>query len=350
MLTELLDVLARAGYVPPRGQALQDVVVMMRNSLGLPPNPELERPGVSLGFHLVLLDPTGKPTHYVRVQSSGDERFSAECRLLELLAEDPVASSIIPSSKSASGAEVRVHVSQFLTSEKRFIPMPAVEPDDWVSVAEDVLRAKDILCGRAADLVAEFRSPTPRLVLSDVIKEPLSVIAHVPGSGVRPSGIQEILQTLSPVPAHLQHGDFWAGNLLLHRGHWRIIDFEDFGQVYAPLYDTLHLIQTSARSGLWGPDAGWLDVGPFAVPAEWRHAWGQLIESRAKQLELSLQQVGGLILFYLARLTAHRLRPGVPDAFSVMPMSDLRAAIRYLDAGGELQGLIPSGNESPRGL
>jgi hypothetical protein len=149
------------------------------------------------------------------------------------------------------------------------------------------------------------------------------------------------------VHPELQHGDFWAGNLLSTHGGWKIIDFEDFGVTPAPLYDDLHLIQTTARSGLWGSTADWLDVGPLPVERSWRRMWGALLRDRAAERSLTELQLGGVVLYYLVRICAHRLRPGVPKEFSAMPIRDLRAAVRHLEGGGELEELIPSGADWP---
>ncbi len=348
MLTELVEVLARAGYEPPAGKQLRDVAIIMNNFFGVPPNPALPIGQLRSGFALMLLDARGEPTHYARIQAAEDEAFSAECRLVRLLSGDAVTGDIVPRSKSAHGKRIRLQVSQFLASEERLVPRPGWTPSHWLALAHDALQTRDTLCHRAAEIVPEIQSHGAWLRLDNAVQAPLSVIASVHGTGVRTNLISDVLRTLPPVPAVVQHGDFWAGNLLLHGGKWRIIDFEDFGHIYAPLYDTLHLIQTSARGGRWGPTAGWLDVGPLPVDREWRRIWGELLRTRAEALDLTPPQLGGLILFYLVRLTAHRLRPGVSEEFSVMPMSDLRAAVRHLESGGELEDLIPSGGDALR--
>lgn len=54
---------------------------------------------------------------------------------------------------------------------------------------------------------------------------------------------------ISSLPAIPQHGDFFCGNLLLHRRSWYIVDWESFGLVDLPLYDVLTFCLSLLQAG-----------------------------------------------------------------------------------------------------
>ncbi len=60
------------------------------------------------------------------------------------------------------------------------------------------------------------------------------------------------------LPVVPQHGDFFSGNLLLHRKQWHIVDWESFGFIDLPLYDVLTFFLSLLQTGegdaeAWSP-------------------------------------------------------------------------------------------------
>jgi Phosphotransferase enzyme family len=86
------------------------------------------------------------------------------------------------------------------------------------------------------------------------VVDPLRALSRFGSAGAVSSGCGRLLETTTrewfeTLPVIPQHGDLYDGNLLHHRGAWRVIDWETFGAVDLPAYDLFTLLLSLLLNG-----------------------------------------------------------------------------------------------------
>ena len=214
---------------------------MVRNLGRIPP---LETPGAEYhaqrGFDIILFDGS-RPVRYCKVRPEQNEELAVENRVLTLLSGRDDTRSSIPASGGVLVDGVRVQVSEFFHGTSLLEILDGAEPDAWSKQVGEVLQLSERLNAAAA---IEMGLQASELSLAERVEEWMDGATEV---GLGSEEVELISQTLGPVRLNsvAQHGDMWGANVLLRDEGWLVFDYELFGQVDVPLYDSFHLIRTS---------------------------------------------------------------------------------------------------------
>ena len=104
-----------------------------------------------------------------------------------------------------------------------------------------------------------------------MVAEPLQSLAAFGPSGVVQEGARRVVaqaseEWLKRIPQIAQHGDLYAGNMLVEGDRWRVVDWEGFGLTDLPAYDLYTLLLSLLRPKGHGP-AAWDAALVQQVPA-----------------------------------------------------------------------------------
>ena len=129
-----------------------------------------------------------------------------------------------------------------------------------------------------------------------MVLDPLATLAQLGSAPAVLKGCAELRSRISTewldsLPVIPQHGDLFPGNLLVHEGRWRMVDWESFGIVDFPFYDLLTLLIALLTAGgeILG---GWDQDLVRQIPG--------LIERYAQNLGLNAETVSLLLPLTLA--------------------------------------------------
>lgn len=338
MNRELVRLLTLAGYPDADDPDLWQRTVMFNNRGAVPRPSDQDRNYVWRGFHLLMVDRHGTPTHFAKCRSADDQPLEHESRVLQALSSDAALQRIIPQNRSACSEVLRVQLSRWLpgvTFEQIAPGMPAA---DWGSAAQAILDNASAVGARAAELM-------PDLLGSEGMIDPAAEAgAHF--FTLRREGVEaEILDPLESLladaprlPRRLQHGDLWPGNVLRWEDDWWLLDFEVFGRVQVPLYDVFHLLRSNPERRR--NPARWLGAADSSTSA-WTRASRAVLHHFVTDLELTPAAVGGAYLSYLVEFTARMHSGGAPHGFRAPYLEELRLVAADAGAGTALEALVP---------
>lgn len=330
-----------------------DRVVLVRNGRKLP----FFRNGGPLreeahGFDLLLLGPDFRPRHYCKVRPREDPKLTHASRILEALATDPVLAGAVPPTRSRRTRNLQVQVTAYLTGPRLDHLLADMPTEAWTAAVDEVLDLAEAisrrLSGGAIDL--RPRGANEALPLRELARSGLDHLEEAGFiRGVRPL-LEEALARAGTLPMTAQHGDLWPGNVIRSNGgSWQILDFEEFGRVRMPLFDTLHMLRTSelARTGT-PPGTIWLarlrSGGSEAAAAR------RILDARRRALSLSPAATAGALVHYLVELAAwlHGVRRAPPDYWEPV-LAELDHVAGVLRSGAALEDLLLPGSGGPSG-
>jgi len=340
MISELERLLADAGYRCPAGGDLREFLLITRNHGSIPVTSD-QHPGFAgRGFQLVLLDRRGNPSHYARCRWADDILFARECEYVTVLAMDEELAGLMPRFRTASSSTLRVLVSEYLSGGTHLGRLRRQSARSWLRAARSAAGLRDRLSERAHLLLPSLNNRLRGEVPSRIASERLDTLVH---AGLPLDDARALASAVGPLddcPGSVQHGDFWPGNLIRHQRSWWLIDYEEFGTVFAPLFDVLHFLQQTARIRAWGSTGPWLGEGASAMPSSWKHAFGSLLDGQIERLGMSPPQLAAAVTFYVVRMGSHRLRPGVSRQFAEPLLEDARTIARWARGSGALEDLL----------
>lgn len=289
----------------------------MVHVMGLLPCPDTRHDqGAEAGFHLLLFERDGQTVQRVKCRSVNDAGFRRECETLVALGSDPELGGMVPRISTATSKRLRLHVSQHLWGPTYAQLIRRQSAEEWEHTAREILLAVHRIGVRGNQTLPWMMESTPEVKLLQTVKPRLDRLAER-GLGAR--AVEVLRQTLEPLsaPRHLQHGDLWPGNVIQAENEtWCILDYERFGLVQFPLYDTFHLFWSSSQI------TGRLGFGrrtrgrPAPSETDWHQACCGVLSEAAERHALSEEQVAGLILAFMIELTGHRMRKGTPLSYS----------------------------------
>ena len=94
---------------------------------------------------------------------------------------------------------------------------------------------------------------------SRLVTTPLDTLAAFGSDATVTTGCAELrarvpVSWIDSLPVIPQHGDLFPGNMLSDRGHWRVLDWESFGNIDLPFYDLLTVLVSLLTSRGETPD------------------------------------------------------------------------------------------------
>jgi hypothetical protein len=277
----------------------------------------------SRGFHALLLGKAGRATHYLKCRSPSDPNASREANLLLALRDAPASHRLVPHAVEVTLPDVSILALAVVDGPplgRRVSRAPLAEAisDARACLAARRLLVADLLASGTLGPAASDFDPTAAL-------EPSLTILRE--RWLEPDVIATILRAMPNVmPSVPQHGDFSPSNVIWSRRGPVFLDFEFFGLVTCPLYDTWHLIKNLREER--GEAPHWLDV--VAPRNQTDAAWRALINEEAIHLQLTPRQVSGSLLWYLAHFSAFIISLGVAERFTRPCLEDLARAVHLV--------------------
>lgn len=338
MNRELLRLLKLAGYPDADEPDLWQRTVMFNNRGAVPRPPHHDSDYVWRGFHLLMVDQRGTPTHFAKCRAADDSPLERECRVLEALGADPVLRRTIPQNRSACSEAIRLQVSRWLPGVTFERIAPNLEAAAWGAAVQTILERASLVSDRAAALLPDLLSPQPMI---DPMAEATDHLTTLRREGIEPGLIDPITVALTgapQLPRRLQHGDLWPGNIIRWDDDWWLLDFEVFGRVQVPLYDVFHLLRASP--GRRANSSRWLGADD-APPCAWTDVSRAVLAHFIATLELTPAAVGGAYLSYLVEFTARMHSRGAPPRFRAPYIEELRLVAAELESGTPLDDLVP---------
>ena len=252
MNRELRRLLELAGYPDANEPDLWQRAVMFNNVGAIPRPSHHDRDYVWHGFHLLLVDRRGNPTHFAKCRSADDAPLERECTVLAILGPDPVLQRVIPQNRSASSQMIRLQLTRWLPGVTLERMAPGMEAGVWGEAVQTILERASLVSDRAAALLPDLLGPQPTI---DLMAEATDHLTTLRREGIEPGLIDPIAAALAdapPVPRRLQHGDLWPGNIIHWEDDWWLLDFEAFGRVQVPKTGKLFVMQMhQARQLHW---------------------------------------------------------------------------------------------------
>lgn len=309
-------------------------LIMVRNFTPVPPLPGPP----TWGFKFLILGRTGTPEWFGRCGWGTPEVMRTESALLDALSADPVTAQHVPESRTARDGASMVQISRHLGPAAYHLTIRQRSAAQWAQDATAILTVCETVMARARAFPAGHFTADPVAFRRRQFEGDCDVLA---AAGIDTSCLHRWRTLLDPLlvtaPCVLQHGDLWPANVLKAEGRWWLIDFTECGMVWMPGYDLFLLLVNSPT----GFSTAWIAPTPGVALDSWDAARQQVMAQFVRRHMLSAHQLGLLLLYFLVRLTAHRLRPGVPAELSSHWLAEIRRVDAFLEAGQAPAHLTP---------
>ena len=350
MSTALIDLLAGAGAPAPRGGIAWDRVLLVNNVGAVPGDRVAGDLEENRGFNLVILDDDGGPMLFCKCRPTSAElrdRMAFTARLSRV----PELADVVPLTWSVHAETIDAEVSRYIRGDLLERGISSMSGEELSVVLRDIIDAAATVSRHAAQV-------EPGLLLGPSDVE-LAGAAPWIGNALLDAGLDDrawrtlesALARAGRVPRALQHGDLWPRNVLLSDGHWRIIDYEQYGSVQVPLYDALHLVRTSwdARPKQRNQGGAWIDelrstgTEGAVYRATLRHAAGLA--------GLTPDQAAGALVYYVADVLGRMQRRRPLPPYATPFLLEARRLAEWIADGGQLEHIFrASDTDSPSAL
>jgi len=290
------------------------------------------------GFNVLLLGPDNAPRYFCKCRPIADASLERETFVLEALQRDPELCPVVPRTSGARDREMQLQLGEFMTGEPYERTLPGLTQHAWLESMEQILGVARLVSTRATDLLPGLVTAPASLRVGAA-----EALARLGAVGVAEDllrGLEQALACAGSVPRLLQHGDLWPGNVLWHRGSWRLLDFEVFGIVQTPLYDVCHFVRNcwTLREPRAAAATPWVTrLASVARDADLcRHA----ILREARRLHIGPIQAAGVLAYYLVDVTAQVIARGSPQVTWAPLMREVLAAADLLRGGAPLHDAV----------
>jgi len=330
------QLLLQAGLPAGAGKDLWRRVIMLHNSGAVPRPESLDQDFVWRGFHLLLLDSRGTPSHFAKCRSADDEALERESRVLSVLSSDPQLERVLPRNGTANSEVLRLLLSQWVPGDTFERIGPDLDVALWREAAREILVRASLVSRRAELLLPDLLGGEDHVSAEVELEPHLTALARAGVGRQVLDPIELALQRAPLLPRRVQHGDLWPGNIIRWNDDWWLLDFEAYAQVQLPLYDVFHLLRSNP-----GGVRRLLATGRDGSASGWFAAVLELLKQFADDLDLDPAQVGCAYLGYLVEFTSRMHGRGVPDTFRRPYLDDLERVAEALSGGAELSDLVP---------
>jgi Phosphotransferase enzyme family len=308
-----------------------DDVIIVRNVGPIQTRAPLPGDNISnRGFNAILLTPERGTTHFLKVRPATHDRFEREAALTVALAARSTTAVLMARSRAFREGSASVLAQEFVPGTALDVLIRAGRGDPWHVLAREVIEAAQPLWPA---LCAESGMQTQCRVDSATLTADIALLRTL---GLDATTEQKLAALISgrALPVSPQHGDFWPRNVLRVDGGWRILDFENAGDVVLPLYDVFHMIRgcgEAARRGQGDWLELWSKAGRSARPL------GESLRRSAGNLDA--RGVEAAMVAYMVDFTARLHRRGNALERTAVRLRELAALPRWLEVGS-LQRLL----------
>jgi hypothetical protein len=191
----------------------------------------------------MVLGSDGRPSFFCKCRPLTNARLRHELDVLMTLGADQRTRETVPRTWGVKSEDLQLLVSEYIRGTPFDRIVVNLSATRWVDSMTEILDVES----RVAKTVAHVMPA--RVERSVSMREAASPsLSYLESTGLLDSeavtALDEALRLGSRVDAHPQHGDLWPQNIVGSGGSWRLLDFEDFGNVVVPLYDAWHLVRT----------------------------------------------------------------------------------------------------------
>jgi hypothetical protein len=267
----------------------------------------------SWGFKLLVLGTGGHPEWFCRCNWATPSLMSREIALLGTLGSDPRSSSFIAPTISGRFDVLTLQLSKYYAEPTYDNLVRHRTSTEWHSDLTSIQSAAE----RVLMVATENAEDLFGLDIATERRESLLCDLGRIGNAIRNDQLvswltANLVPCVHELPLSLQHGDLWPPNIIKNRNSWILIDFTECGLVWVPGFDLFHLLS----NGPSGFTTKWMGESHEVDSPEWNGVRSIHVQEFAQKFSLSRAEVGVCMMYYIVRLTAHRLRDGVPRYLS----------------------------------
>jgi len=329
----LFEALARLGIAEVDGPDGWRRLVVVRNFSDVP----VRYSEAPLGFKFIVNDERGQPRWFGRCGWDAPAAMRAECALLDALARDAMTSRHVPEARFTHLEDTTVQVSRHLGDVAYDRRLRNRTSDQWLRDTAEILTLSEDMLVHLHRSAPSIFCEDPDGYRRDQLGRDLDLLER---RGLGTTLVHKLrtvlLSGLDDLPVALQHGDLWPANVLRAEDRWWLIDFSECGLMWLPGYD-LYLFLVNGPAGF---DTSWIAPSPAAFRQRWNVTRMKAVQQFAARHGFSAQTMGMLLLHFLVRLTAYRMRPGVSPRLSAHWQSELVRIGPLLDHGEGLEVLL----------
>ncbi len=277
------------------------------------------------GCLLLLLDDRGRPTHLAKLRPIGEPNTAYEGEVLRRLWTVPEIRPHIPAAHWTSADGAQLLLTSYSAGEPYRRRVGRVSDAAWVRDMHELLAITQMISDRAPASGAELRSPETPFHFAD---EAAALLGSVAALGLHAEELEvltALLRRSGSAPRSPQHGDLWPGNILRDGRRWRLLDFEMFGKVQAPLFDHVHLLRTSLIARAGSTAEAWLTAAELGSPQAASAL--SVLAAVSRRNGFDLAQAMGCIVYYLTTMADHFRGAELPGAMADPILLDLRTII-----------------------
>lgn len=288
---------------------------------------------LSTGCNFLVLNKQGQPCWFGKCRVRNDPELARETRVIRKLRSDVRLAKLIPVTASGNSERLAILTSQFIPGVTLKDEIGQLRPRLLRRAVADCLQAGYELSVRG-QAIADLRVPEgSRIDLREEAAEPLRYLERL-GTHRR---VVEVLRDhmVSPgliMPSAIQHGDLWPGNVIRKDRELWLVDFELFGLVHVPFYDTLHFVRACIDLAIppRGRQLSWLERITSDDPkvAVLREELALALE-RQEASQISLM---GALTYYVVNFFVSLHRRGAPRSFWDPYLQDVNTLAEMLHA------------------
>jgi hypothetical protein len=276
------------------------------------------------GLNVILCAPGAGASHFLKIRPASHAGFQREVHWTLHFAGHPETRTLVPTAVTFVEGPARVLAESYLEGTALDVSIRSGKRSAWLEVAGAAIALlKPIASALAGQTPADERG----LAHLASLKRDLQLLCAV---GLDPMAARalEACVEQARLPPVLQHGDFWPRNLLATQEGWKLIDFENVGEILLPLYDAFHMIRGCGEAagethGRWLES--WASAGEAARPLT--------AAFRRVARELGRAEVEAALVAYLVDFAARLHRRGVSRERTASRLQELARVPSLLRAG-----------------
>ncbi|HEX6645073.1 MAG TPA: hypothetical protein VF037_10355 [Gemmatimonadales bacterium] len=310
-------------------------IVMVKNDgpIPVPPHPVDGDP--ARGFNLLLLSEAGDPAYYVRCRDAADAVAAREIEVLRILADAPALRPHLLEAAGSRSGGIQVLATRYVDGPLLARLVQGMPVPEWQATLEELIDLTSDVGRVARERLPDAGSAAP-FDFAAASRDGLKRLADRGLGAARSEALARVLDAAGTAARFPQHGDLWPGNVIRDGSVWRLLDFEHFGLVDAPLFDACHLTFTGTEyllTGGHGLDQPWVSQVHAGTPVG--RASRNVLVHAARRLGLAPEAAAGALVHYLVEGTDRLMRRGAMEEVWQFPFREVTALAELIERGSD---------------